>query len=370
MSNSGDVSIAPSYGESRLYYSYEKRQQQHHHHHQQQQQQLLFLQQKQKQQEKLEKEMNLKGMVAIAASTTKVENQPSSNDSTIVRPGFFSNLDSFLQSTTPYVPAQLIPKTMVRGRRNGEVGYDSYFILDDLWKSYEEWSAYGVGVPLLLNGSESVTQYYVPYLSAIQLYVKPTMPSYTLQRQPGVSDVDYSNSEDIKSDSNSSLKFQYFEMASPYTREPLANKISNLSLRFPALETYKSCDLLPKSWISVAWYPIYRIPVGPILRDLDDCFLTFQSLSTPLSSTGNGQLEVCSPIFWEANGATGAPAKISLPIFGLASHKFTASVWDTNGHYERQRTNSLLFAADNWIRRSQVDHPDYRFFVSHNIFNG
>jgi hypothetical protein len=32
-------------------------------------------------------------------------------------------------------------------------------------------------------------------------------------------------------------------------------------------------------------YPIYRIPTGPTLKDLDACFLTYHTLHTPL--TGN-----------------------------------------------------------------------------------
>lgn len=49
-----------------------------------------------------------------------------------------------------------------------------YFVLGDLWDSFSEWSAYGAGVPLLLNESDSVVQYYVPYLSGIQLYRNPS----------------------------------------------------------------------------------------------------------------------------------------------------------------------------------------------------
>ena len=45
-----------------------------------------------------------------------------------------------------------------------------YFVLGDLWESFKEWSAYGAGVPLILNDTDSVVQYYVPYLSAIQIY--------------------------------------------------------------------------------------------------------------------------------------------------------------------------------------------------------
>lgn len=43
-------------------------------------------------------------------------------------------------------------------------------MLSDLWESFKEWSAYGVGVPLILNDCDGVVQYYVPYLSGIQLY--------------------------------------------------------------------------------------------------------------------------------------------------------------------------------------------------------
>jgi len=56
-----------------------------------------------------------------------------------------------------------------------------YFVLGDLWESFKEWSAYGAGVPIVLNGSESVTQYYNVSLSAIQLYIDPSKPSTRLR---------------------------------------------------------------------------------------------------------------------------------------------------------------------------------------------
>lgn len=49
-----------------------------------------------------------------------------------------------------------------------------YFLLEDLWESFAEWSAYGAGVPLEMHESDSTVQYYVPYLSGIQLYVDPS----------------------------------------------------------------------------------------------------------------------------------------------------------------------------------------------------
>lgn len=119
------------------------------------------------------------------------------------------------------------------------------------------------------------------------------------------------SSSDESEDSPGDLVFEYLEAAMPFGREPLTGKASffllsllynmehkykryvlshnlslklqilNLSSQFPALRTYRSCDLSPSSWVSVAWYPIYRIPLGQSLQNLDACFLTFHSLSTP-----------------------------------------------------------------------------------------
>nr|ACN35765.1 unknown [Zea mays] len=88
------------------------------------------------------------------------------------------NLERFLASTTPSVTAQFLPMSSLRMRRGGDA-MDSrpYFCLGDLWESFREWSAYGAGVPLVLNGSDSVIQYYVPYLSAIQLFADPSRPA-------------------------------------------------------------------------------------------------------------------------------------------------------------------------------------------------
>ncbi|KAF3793838.1 hypothetical protein EJ110_NYTH09089 [Nymphaea thermarum] len=266
------------------------------------------------------------------------------------------NLDRFLQATTPSVPAQYFPKTAMRGRGNADE-FHPFFMLGDLWESFKEWSAYGAGVPLVLNGSDSVVQYYVPYLSAIQLYADSSSCPQSKPRRPGEesdresyrdtssdasSDLDYgksmkssnngawswhSSSEinmlrlerdyarekssisqggfssddgDASNNSCDCLMFEFFEQNPPYNRQPLTDKacirfrfhfpvldlhflclILELAIQFPKLKTLRSCDLLPASWISVAWYPIYRIPMGPTLQDLDACFLTFHSLSTP-----------------------------------------------------------------------------------------
>lgn len=66
-----------------------------------------------------------------------------------------------------------------RGIRTCNVEFQPYFVLGDLWESFREWSAYGAGVPLVLNDNDndSVVQYYVPFLSGIQIYAQTVKPS-------------------------------------------------------------------------------------------------------------------------------------------------------------------------------------------------
>ncbi|XWS08532.1 hypothetical protein CRYUN_Cryun40dG0010800 [Craigia yunnanensis] len=411
MPGSGGVSISRNRGgENRFYNPPPMRNQQ--------QQQMMMQRREQRQlisKNLTEKRTDQEECVTSSPSSSSLNNDKGNGDNS-------TNLDRFLEFTTPVVPAQYLPKTSVRGWRGRERGMESpsYFVLDDLWESFKEWSAYGAGVPLLLNGSDSVMQYYVPYLSGIQLYMDSSRPS-PRQRKPG-EESDTESSRETSSDGSNSdfgigrrasnnvqgtwsqleiadaniqrltrlslgnrpfggslsdesdscnppgqLIFEYLEHDQPFSREPLADKISVLASRFPALRTYRSCDLSPSSWISVAWYPIYRIPMGPTLQNLDACFLTFHSLSTPPSGTGMDGLPFLGFNVREFHGAD-MSLKLPLPTFGLAFYKFKVSVWNPDEVDESQKANSLLRAADNWLRLLQVNHPDFRFFVSHNTY--
>uniref|UniRef100_A0A1J3GWF1 DUF789 domain-containing protein n=1 Tax=Noccaea caerulescens TaxID=107243 RepID=A0A1J3GWF1_NOCCA len=304
-----------------------------------------------------------------------------------------SNLERFLESVTPSVPAQYLSKTSLRERRADDDDDDKlvpYFVLGDIWESFAEWSAYGTGVPLVLdNNKDRVIQYYVPSLSGIQIYADTLALTASLKaRRPGDgSDSDFRDSssdastdseservtagldhislrdqhqEDSSSDdgeplsSQGRLIFEYLERDLPYIREPLADKVSDLAERFPELKTLRSCDLLPSSWFSVAWYPIYRIPTGPTLKDLDACFLTYHSLHTPFG--GEGGAQAMSLVQGRES------EKMSLPVFGLASYKFRGCVWTANESSENPLVNSLFQAADKWLRSCHVSHPDFLFF--------
>lgn len=68
-----------------------------------------------------------------------------------------------------------------------------------------------------------------------------------------------------------------------------------------------------------------------------------------------------APVVTYPREMDGVP-NMCLPVFGLASYKFKGSLWTPNGGCERLLANSLLQAADNWLRLLQVNHPDFAFF--------
>ncbi|XP_033129684.1 uncharacterized protein LOC103875026 isoform X4 [Brassica rapa] len=251
-----------------------------------------------------------KNRVVVSGSEVSAGSSESSGSGRVQSEG--SNLDRFLEHTTPLVHLRLLP---IRSKCELKPECNIYFVLEDLWESFAEWSAYGAGVPLHMHGSDSTVQYYVPYLSGIQLYVDPLkkarnpvedndvssdgsskldkLPNHAKNMENAVNlsvselnrvslgDQSITGGETEISNPHGRLLFEYLEYDPPFGREPLANKVSDLASRFPELMTYRSCDLSPSSWVSVSWYPIYRIPVGPTLQNLDACFLTFHSLSTP-----------------------------------------------------------------------------------------
>ncbi|KAK8680991.1 hypothetical protein V6N13_053399 [Hibiscus sabdariffa] len=292
----------------------------------------------------------------------------------------------FLEFTTPVVSAQYLPKTSIRGCKGRERGLDCppYFGLKDLWESFKEWSAYGAGVPLLLNGSDYVMQYYVPYLSGIQLYIDPSIPSST-QRMPG-EESDTESSRETSSDGSDSDYGTARRANSivPGSRNQLEiadsniQRLTTLSLRnrpFGGSSSDESDTCNTPGQLIFEYLehdqPFSREPLADKDTDgsdyLNACFLTYHSLSTPSPCTGTDRLPFRGYNIREFQDAD-MSLKLPLPTFGLAFYKFKESVWNPDGVTESQNANSLLQAADNWLRLLQVNHPDFKFFVSHNTY--
>ncbi|XP_006643729.2 uncharacterized protein LOC102708932 [Oryza brachyantha] len=317
------------------------------------------------------------------------------------------NLERFLEATTPVVRTACSSKKRMNGWRQSDADNGlPFFTLGDLWDEFRESSAYGIAVPIVLNGCrDGAVQYYVPYLSAIQLYGRFRRHFYNSRSNGEDSDGDYcqdtgseemsdlehdscpststdafsvqdtceSSTSEASSDegesrsSHEQLLFEFLESEPPYQREPLADKISGLAKRFPELNTLRSCDLSPTSWMSVAWYPIYRIPTGPSLRDLDACFLTYHPLSTQLAGhNSHCQEPKGSGGDPRAHGGDPVTTAMCLRTFAMASYRLKVAAWAPGGR-DRQLVSSLSRSADAWVGLRRVHHPDHRFFAARRV---
>ncbi|XP_074284908.1 uncharacterized protein LOC141610627 [Silene latifolia] len=308
-----------------------------------------------------------------------------------------SNLNSFLHHTTPIVPSQFLPKEEMK--KLNKIWHPwkrekvEYFKLSDLWNTYDEWSAYGAGVPIALSGGETLVQYYVPYLSAIQIFTSSPSPpaiciredadlgdsetrdscseSYSdesesdkVSRWDGCSSEDGSSEQETPrqlSDRLGYLYCQYFERSTPYGRVPLMDKIIELSRRYPGLMSLKSVDLSPASWMAVAWYPIYHIPMGRTIKGLSTCFLTYHTIS---SSFQDMEIEDEMEDTEWAKKMKKKGESIPLHAFGLATYKMQGTVWTSGrGGMDHDTLESLSSVADSWLKQLKVQHHDFNYFT-------
>ncbi|CAL0322330.1 unnamed protein product [Lupinus luteus] len=282
-----------------------------------------------------------------------------------------------------------------------------FFSLKDLWDCYYEWSAYGAGAPVMLESGAIVIQYYVPYLSAIQIYTNKSAAASRNRKEDSdgvefesdlwsdesgsdklsrsLSDTSSkawdSNSEDSSSDPEGSsprdklghLYFEYNEMASPYSRVPLIEKIPELAKSYPALMTLKSVDLSPASWMAVSWYPIYTIPSRKNDKDLEAGFLTYHTLSSSFEDCAmeSDELDIVKDTYcyneWGSIVKERVMKKengcISLPPFGLATYKMKEDLWLNPEPHEYERLCYLYSAAESWLKQLNVHHHDFNFFT-------
>ncbi|XP_075077422.1 protein NLP1-like [Nicotiana tabacum] len=56
-------------------------------------------------------------------------------------------------------------------------------------------------------------------------------------------------------------------------------KIYEFTEKHPGVQTLKSIDLSPASWMAVVWYPIYHVPMKGVIQNISTHFLTYHTLS-------------------------------------------------------------------------------------------
>uniref|UniRef100_A0A1D1Y3I0 Peptide deformylase n=1 Tax=Anthurium amnicola TaxID=1678845 RepID=A0A1D1Y3I0_9ARAE len=314
----------------------------------------------------------------------------------------YSNLQRFLKCTTPSVPSQFLPKTSIQNLREewqlGDSDTVEYFTLEDLWDCFDEWSAYGAGAPIHLDDDKAVVQYYTPFLSGIQLYTgkygnirnsredshleferdstSSDSEEAKLSRTNSISSDRTWDSEDSGTDPEVDMKikerfgklyFQYFDYNGPHLRLPLKDMINKFAQTYPGLNSLRSIDLSPASWMAIAWYPIYHIPAQRNPKELYSAFLTYHTLSS--SFQDNLSIEMVNQVSFTDVKSREVRIKedsdtISLPPFGLAAYRMQRHVWVNPKTQDCQRLTSLLSSAASWLMQHEVDHPDFNFFVS------
>ncbi|KAL6903457.1 hypothetical protein ACP4OV_004270 [Aristida adscensionis] len=301
--------------------------------------------------------------------------------------GIHSNLRCFLESVTPIVEAQKVPKApflpMPNSYRGKNIDGVKCFNLGDLWNKFYEWSTCGVGTPVRLPSGQTVVQYFVPYLSAIELYTNSTdvppperslgshnednmvrVRKFDEYKENGVINPMYRNGYETPSHMpkigdeiptsicKGKLFFKYVEHDSPYERIPLVDKVYELSCDCPDLASINSLELSPKSWMSIFWYPMGHVPTK--LKDLNTCFLTYHNLSTceeyvPLENWG------------------GASDHLALAPFGLITQKLDEKVWATPVSGDKEHISSLFSAAQSWLKKNNIYHHDFNYSLRNNL---
>ncbi|KAH0976108.1 hypothetical protein GBA52_018007 [Prunus armeniaca] len=263
-----------------------------------------------------------------------------------------------------------------------------HITLGCLWQWYEKYGSYGLEIRAEEFGNSkrlgadhfAFRAYFVPYLSGIQLF----------RNGRSTDSVDINNrlhsSQELSTcrirSSDLELLFEYFESEQPQERRPLYDKIKEL-VRGDGLSHSKVYgdptkldsinlnDLHPRSWYSVAWYPIYRIPDG----NFRAAFLTYHSL---------GHLVHRHAKFESRN----VDSCIVSPVVGLRSYNAQDECWfqlrpstlrqttvtpGLNPYAVLEERLRTLEETASLMARAVVNkgsmtsvnrHPDYEFFLS------
>lgn len=318
--------------------------------------------------------------------------------------------------------------------------------LGSLWQWYEKHGTYGLEVRAkdydnskrLGIDRVAFRAYFVPFLSAVQLFRNSKSPSdtsstasgkeaveeaCTFDKRPGnssnvsclpifsvlipqphmdtsslspmnsvccteMSSVAAEGNEAIQSDDSTStdeleLLFEYFEVEQPQKRRTLFEMIKELvkgdgpsqcrAYGDPTkLDSVALNDLHHKSWYSVAWYPIYRIPDD----NFRAAFLTYHSLGHFVRQS-------------VASDSFGVGACVVSPVVGLQSYNAQGECWFQLRQSELSQTRDIAQSNYSGILKERLRtleqtaslmaravvtkkgnltssnrQPDYEFFLS------
>ena len=184
-----------------------------------------------------------------------------------------TDLQRFLEQTTPLLPLPAVRRLGGGGALPSLEALEA-LTLADVWRFYAEPSMVGREVATLGGARGPSAAYFVPYLSAMQLFTfsddshDPDLPLFMCSSGGGAGWPRLMR-----------LLSQHVEQELPFNREPMFCQLEALAgaagAASPLMAT-RLVDLHPASWFCVAWYPVYRIPDAPLMAR----FLTFHSLAS------------------------------------------------------------------------------------------
>ncbi|XP_074582118.1 uncharacterized protein LOC141838511 [Curcuma longa] len=349
--------------------------------------------------------------------------QTAVEDTQLMTGSMVADFENFLFSASPVIRQSEPGRTCNSCKKEQQIcgslcwRHISDISLEKIWQWYEEPGCFGLEVKAheicnsrrLQNSHLEFTAYFVPYLSAVQLFTMSrgsincdlnsqvdstknsshsfgSLPIFSMLLPKPCDNADVSlselsSSEDFsdKIQNQEELIFEYFECDQPPRRQPLFEKIKELVTLGKLsdgrifgdplkLESTKLQDLHPASWYSVAWYPIYRIPDASFRAS----FLTYHSLGNFVRRSNP---ECVSDAF----------NTLISPVVGLQTYNDKGENWfeprDMSPNVRsdlsisdliKERLRTLKKTASvmsravvaKGSRRSVNRHPDYDFFVS------
>ncbi|TMW94052.1 hypothetical protein EJD97_010798, partial [Solanum chilense] len=128
--------------------------------------------------------------------------------------------------------------------------------------------------------------------------------------------------------------------------------ILEFTQHYPGLATLKSTELSAASWMAVAWYPIYHVPMKGITKNVSASFLTYHTLSSTFQDVAEQNPD--------------GKSEIRLSPFGLAAYKMQNDVWlNTHKQKDYEKLCDLQNATDSWLKQLSYSHHDFNFFTAH-----
>ncbi|XP_040374014.1 uncharacterized protein LOC112197364 isoform X2 [Rosa chinensis] len=202
---------------------------------------------------------------------------------------------------------------------------------------------------------------------------------------------------EIEADCLHHLYCQYNETSSPHDRVPLTLKINELAQIYPGLMEFQSLELSPCSWMAVAWYPIYQIPVTRNVKELSAYFITYHTLSSfqaydanllatvsdahnmgglpgllcPCRMQGlhstiseNNDKFQCIDTLGKDHGSKTlerdeSKGEMALPPFAAATYKMHGELWTTPETSDKEKIGFYLNAANSWLKHRKFRHHDF-----------